>query len=135
MSDRRLRPFHGLGTFLGEVPPFQSSAFDFATDVSEHAGKVIVEMQVPGVDPEKINIEVENHQLRVSGSREEIRENRDKSYYRKEIKRGSFEREIHLPCLVDQNNVTAQIKDGILTISLPKQKGKQASKIVVRKKQ
>jgi len=134
MSHHRWRPFHGLEEFFGELPAYQQSGWDLAADVSEHANDIVVEMQVPGVEAEKINIEIENHHLRVSGSREEKKEEKGKSYYRKEIKRGSFDREIDLPCLVDQNNISAQVTDGVLIIVLPKQKGKQASKIVVTKK-
>lgn len=133
MSHNRWLPLHDLEEVINVFSPHHHG-LDLAADVSEDEDSVLVDMQIPGVESEKINIEVENHTLRVSGSREEKKEEKRKNYYRKEIKYGSFERMISLPCLVDQDKVTAEIKDGVLKISLPKKKTKEASKIKVIKK-
>lgn len=98
---------------------------DLATDVYEENDHVMVKMHVPGIDPEKVDISVENEYLHVSGTREEREETEDQEYYRKEIRTGSFERIIPLPATVDEQNTRARYKDGVLTISLPKTKAEE----------
>ncbi len=107
---------------------------DLATDVYEENNHVIVEMHVPGIDPEKVDISVENEYLHVSGTRQEREETEDQEYYRKEIRTGSFERLIPLPSTVDEKNTKARYKDGVLMISLPKtQEEEKRSRVKVER--
>ena len=99
--------------------------FDLATDVYEENGNVVVEMHVPGINPDNVDISIENEHLHVTGYREEREETEDQEYYRKEIRTGSFERLIPLPTAVDESNTRARYRDGVLTISLPKQEEKE----------
>jgi len=93
---------------------------DIATDVYQENGYIMVEMHVPGINPDNVDIAVENDYLHVTGSRQEREETEDQAYYRKEIRTGSFERIIPLPTAVDETNTRARYTDGVLTISLPK---------------
>ncbi len=105
-----------------------------AMDVYEKDGKIVAEMEAPGIDPEKINIEVEDEHLRVSGKEEELKEEKDKNYYRKEIRKGSFERLIRLPAAINENEIEAKCENGMLKIIMPKKEEKRAKKVEIKVK-
>jgi len=104
------------------------------TDVSQDADNVYVEMHVPGINTDHIEIMVNEDQLRVSGEREESVEVQDRDYYHKEIKYGSFDRVIPLPCAVEKNKVLAVCEEGVLKITLPKKTEQEAATIKITKK-
>ncbi len=108
--------------------------FDMAVDLYEDGKDVVVEMNVPGLKSEDIDIEVEDTYLRISGRREEVQEKKEKNHYAKEIRRGSFERVVHLPDMVEQEATTAEYKDGVLKIRLPKREKLPDRKIRVEVK-
>jgi HSP20 family protein len=90
-------------------------------DVLDRDNDLVVRTEVPGVDPDSIDVTVEGGTLTIKGERSfETEENKD-SYHRKEIFQGSFERTILLPEGIDAEAVKATSKDGILEISIPKQ--------------
>ena len=81
---------------------------------------IIIETQLAGIDPEKVNISIENNILCIKGESEKKREIDDKNYYRKEIRRGSFYRSIALPTKVNGDLAKAVNEEGILKITIPK---------------
>lgn len=89
-------------------------------DVFDHENDLMVRTEVPGVDPESIEITVEGGKLSVRGSRSFGTDETESNYHRKEIFEGSFERTIVLPKGIDPEGVTAVSKDGILQIRIPK---------------
>jgi HSP20 family protein len=91
-----------------------------ATDVYETNEDIVVEMQVPGYKKEDIKVSFEDGYLKVEGKSEEEREDKEKNYWRKEIKRGSFLRVIPIPKEVDSKKAKASFSEGILKIKLPK---------------
>lgn len=107
---------------------------DLATDIFQENGNVVVQIQVSGIEPENVEISVENNLLHVSGIREEEYEEEDRDYYSKEILRGSFERVIPLPVSVNEDDASASLENGVLRIVLPtrdkKAKGKEEKKQV-----
>ena len=130
----RWKPFKDFNDFFEDFGHSHCNGGDLAVDVFEQNSDILVEMNIPGINPDKIDIEVENMRLHVSGSREEKSETKDKQYYHKEVRRGSFERVIQLPCPVDQTQTRADFKDGVLTITLPKKEHSGSSKIKVEKR-
>ena len=138
MAIIRFEPFfREISKFLDEefVPMIPSIRFsEPAIDVYEKGNDIIVEAEVPGMDPKDINIEIEDKTLRISGKMEKKEEVKEKNYYRKEIKTGSFERVVSLPSEVKEKEVEATMKDGILKIVLPKQKTSSVKKIEIKKK-
>lgn len=82
-----------------------------------------VAVELPGVNPDDVDIEVDNGVLRVGGERkhEQTREGNGQgaSWFRREMRYGSFERRIGLPDGIDAENVTASYDSGILDISIP----------------
>lgn len=93
---------------------------DGAIDVYEDGSNIVAEMNLPGFDPKEIDINIDEDILRIKGNREEASENKDKNFYSKEIKRGSFERALKLPHPVDASQTSASSKDGVLKITMPK---------------
>lgn len=110
---------------------------DLAIDMFEDEKTITLKMHIPGIDPDKINISMEDHYVHVSGSRKDEYETHDRNYYKKEIRRGDFERFIQLPpCAIDENQTTAECSNGVLTILFHK-KNKTATgnrRILVTKK-
>jgi HSP20 family protein len=103
-----------------------------AMDVYETEKEVVAEVNIPDFDPEKIEVSVKNGFLTVSGKTEENREENKKGYWRKEIKRGSFERVVKLPVAVKEDQVDAVYKKGILKIVMPKAENEPTSKVRIR---
>ncbi len=123
MSLIKWEPFFGdIDRFFEDLPAPAGSKFgwDLAIDVYEKDNKVIAEMNLPGIDPERLNVSVEDNYLRISGSREESKEEKDKHYYSKEIRRGSFERAVRLPSVVEKDKVDAEYANGMLRVTMPK---------------
>src|SRR5437762_766458 len=87
------------------------AGWDLAVDVSDDKDNVYAEMNLPGIDPKKVDIIVEDGYLRVSGSREEEKEDKGKNFYSREIRRGSFERVIRLPIGVKNTEARADYHD------------------------
>ncbi len=104
------------------LPSVRGNQFGFtpAVDMYEDKDNIVIEMQLGGVDPEKVDISIENNVLSIKGESEKKSEVEDKNYYRKEIRRGSFYRSIPLPTKVDGENAAALNEDGILKITVPK---------------
>ncbi len=108
--------------------------FSPAVDVYQDKDNVIVDMQLPGVDIEKLDITVENDVLTVSGKTEEKHEVKREDYYRKEIREGSFSRSVILPMTVKADEAQAHSEKGILKIVLPKAEEMKPKKIAVKVK-
>jgi len=104
------------------LPTIRGNQFGFtqAVDMYEDKDNIIIETQLAGIDPEKVNISIENNILCIKGESEKKREIDDKNYYRKEIRRGSFYRSIALPTKVNGDLAKAVDEEGILKITVPK---------------
>jgi HSP20 family protein len=89
-------------------------------DVLDGDGSLIVRVEVPGLRSEDINVTVENSELVISGSRSFGTTEEDKGYHRREIAYGSFQRSVYLPDEFDADKITAQYRDGILEIAIPR---------------
>lgn len=125
--------FDQLFKEFGALAPTQNQVgFDLAADVYEDEKNVMVEMTLPGLKGEDIDVEVEDDYLRIAGKREEIQEKKEKSHYVKEIRRGSFERVVQLPSLVETTGVDATYKDGVLKVSMPKKERETDNKVKVK---
>ncbi len=104
------------------LPSVRGKQFGFtpAVDMYEEKDSIIVETQLGGINPENVDISIENNTLCLKGESEKKSEIDEKNYYRKEIRRGSFYRSISLPTKVDGDNAKAVTEDGILKITIPK---------------
>jgi HSP20 family protein len=99
-------------------------------DIEETDDEYIVELDVPGVDPTEINMEVRENELRVAG---EIKQKERKGIMRRQMRRvGEFEHAIALPGEVDPNQVEATLHDGVLTVRLKKSQAHQPRRVEVK---
>lgn len=126
-------PFNEIDRIFEEFPSasFPRLGRDLAVDIYEKDGNVVAKINVPGINPEKIELSVEDDTLRVSGSHEEEKEEKGKEYYRKEIKSGSFYRSVLLPKSVDSKDVHAEYKDGVLMVTMPTSKEQRNSRVKI----
>ena len=102
-----------------------------ALDLSETENTVEARLDLPGVDPEAIDIQINRNLLTISGERREEEEEKGRTYYRIERRSGAFSRTITLPSEVNEDEVAAEYKDGVLRITLPKAEEAKARKIKV----
>ena len=118
------------------LPAVSGNQFGFtpAVDMYEDENNIVIETQLAGIDPEKVDISIENGNLCIKGESEKKSEVEDKNYYRKEIKRGSFYRAIPLPAKVDGDKASAINEDGVLRINIPKTPEVKAKSIKIQNK-
>lgn len=101
-------------------------------DVSETDNEIKVVANVPGIDPEKIDIEVGDDYLSLSGKIEkENKDEKDGKVYRYEREYGEFRREFNLPARVNKDGIVAKAKNGVLSITLPKSEDERKTKVRV----
>lgn len=117
------KPLGDLDKFFRDEDWFLPVAFRAnvpAMDIYETEKDVVAKINLPGVDPGKVDISIKDQVLRVSGENEEKTEEKKKGYWRREIRQGSFERAISLPAAVKENSVEATYDKGVLEIIMPK---------------
>ena len=102
-----------------------------AAEVAESDGEVTVKMEVPGVEKEQLQLTVADDRLTVRGEMRKESEEKRKNYYRQEIRYGAFQRTIPLPTEVDAARADAELKNGMLKVTLPKSKQPKAQEIKV----
>ena len=113
--------FHRFSNSPGFAPLAEDPLFSPDIDLKDEGEQYVVRVDLPGADRSKIDIQVEDRQLLISGDREEVVEETDKdNFVRKERRSGHFERSIALPGPVKEEAVKAEYKEGVLTIILPK---------------
>lgn len=89
-------------------------------DLSETNEMVIARMEVPGIDPKDIQVQLKGQLLSVRGEKLQDTTRKDESFYRVERSYGSFVRTLQLPASVREDKVNATFKNGVLTITLTK---------------
>jgi HSP20 family protein len=100
-------------------------------DLSEKGDNLIIEAELPGIDPEDLEISVDDDTITITGESRQDAIKSSGSYHRMERRYGSFSRTIKLPCRVMVNDVSAEYRKGILTISMPKCKAEKTRKLKV----
>lgn len=89
-------------------------------NVREDAESVVIEVELPGVKPDDVDIRVENGLLTISGEKRTDSESRDQNWHVVERRHGRFERGLTLSHAVDVDSIRADFADGVLRITLPK---------------
>ena len=101
------------------VNPFQGTAYP-KVNVYEYDAKIGVIAEIPGLDKKDLNIEVEEGVLTVSGEKSHGFDEGEAKVIRRELKHSSFKRQFTLGDMLDGDNISANFKDGILSIEIPK---------------
>src|SRR4029077_4297447 len=84
----------------------------FPVEVSETEGDIEVKAALPGIDPEKVEITVQNDVLTIRGEHREETEDKKREYYRREVRYGAFHRSFALPTAVDSDKAEATFHNG-----------------------
>jgi HSP20 family protein len=103
-----------------------------AIDVMRDDGNLVVRVDVPGIKPEDVTVEVEADILTVSGEHEESKEEKDKQYVRRERRYGSFSRSMALPAGVDASKIQATTKHGVVEVTIPLPTEAKSGKVTIR---
>ena len=109
-----------------------TSEFTAACDLSETADAFQVRMDVPGIKPDDITVQVTGDTVHVSGERKEEKEEKGKTYHRIERRSGKFSEIVTLPGSVKDENVQAEFHDGVLTVTLPKTEASKTRTVKVK---
>ena len=120
---------------FGTLMPLQGEG-GFAPDfeVKENKESFIFKADLPGVAEKDLHVQFTGNRLSVSGKRESERTEQNDTYYATERSYGSFTRSFALPEGVDADKAHAELKDGVLSIAVPKRPEAQPRKISVTSK-
>lgn len=117
--------------FNGDNEPVSAASFTPAVDIYEDSQKVVLKLEVPGVEEKDLDVRVENHTLTVKGERKFEKEEKEENFHRIERRFGSFYRAFTLPSTVDTENVDAKYSAGVLKLELKKKAEAQPKQIKV----
>lgn len=109
-----------------------TSDFKTACDLSETADAYQIRMDVPGIKPDDITVQVTGDTVRVSGERKDEKEEKGKTFHRIERRSGKFSESVTLPGAVKDENVQAEFHDGVLTVTLPKTEASKTRTVKVK---
>jgi HSP20 family protein len=108
-----------------------AASFAPAVDIYEDPKKVVLKLEVPGIEEKDLDIRVENHTLTVKGERKFEAEEKEQNFHRIERRYGSFFRAFTLPTTVDTENVQASYNAGVLKLELSKKPEAQPRQIKI----
>ncbi|MGB0757542.1 MAG: Hsp20/alpha crystallin family protein [Patescibacteria group bacterium] len=93
-----------------------------SVDVFQTTDEIVIKSTIAGVKPEDLDVTINNDMVTIKGKREEEKEVKEDNYFYQECYWGGFSRSIILPIEVKSEQAKAQLKNGVLTIRLPKAK-------------
>ena len=142
MTITRWYPFRDVATLQNRVnslfremndgdEPVTAASFVPAVDIYEDAQKVVLKLEVPGIEEKDLDIRVENQTLTVKGERKFEAEEKEQNFHRIERRYGSFFRAFTLPTSVDTENVKAGYQAGVLKLELTKKAEAQPKQIKI----
>jgi HSP20 family protein len=110
-----------FGTF-GVFPP---------TNIFRDQDGVVIRAEVPGVAPDSVNVNVERNTLTITGERSRDVDTKG-SFHRRERRFGKFSRSLRLPVDLEGEKATAECKDGVLTVRVPKRAEAKPKQILIK---
>ncbi len=121
---RRFQPLLGSDDAYGAWAP--------AVDIFEKGDNLVIRAEIPGVDKDDIEVRVENNTLVLSGERRQDKDLEENNVYRLERTYGTFLRSFRLPKTVDASRISAEYRNGVLEITLPKVEEARPRKIDIK---
>ena len=113
------------------VKPYAGSAYP-KVNVYEYDDKIGIVAEIPGLDKKQLTVEVEEGVLTIAGDKHGSFEDDGAKVLRRELKQSSFKRSFELGELLDGDNIAANFKDGILSISIPKSEPEKPKRTYVK---
>jgi len=121
-----------IGEAMSELMrPARVTGYVAPADLYETDDALVLEMWVPGVNPDDIEITLEGNTLTIRGEVKPEADEKVRRYYLREIPHGSFVRSFTLPVEVDADKAKAEFKHGVLKLTLPKVEAARARRIKV----
>ena len=114
--------------------PSAMSQWAPSVDVYETENSIVVKAELAGVEKKDVDVSFENNVLTIRGERCMESNVKEENYHRVECNYGTFSRSFSLPTTVDENNVRAEFKNGILTITLPKREQAKRKQISIKRR-
>ena len=111
--------------------PLTTASFVPAVDIYEDPKKVVLKLEVPGIEEKDLDVRVENNTLTVKGERKFEKEEKEENFRRVERQYGSFYRSFTLPSTVDSEHINASYNAGVLKLELSKKPEAQPKQIKV----
>jgi len=109
-----------------------TSAWTPAVDIKEEEGRFLITADVPGVDPDDIDLTMENGVLTIKGERKMESDMKENGFRRVERLHGIFYRRFSLPDYADAENISASCRNGVLTVTVPKTDAVKPRRIEVK---
>lgn len=132
---RVMRQLMRWDPFTEMLPTWASEEADVfapAFEVKENREGFLFKADLPGVDPKDLDVKITQNRLTISGKREAEKEEKTDTYYACERSYGSFTRSFTLPEGVNADKIHAELKDGVLTLMLPKRPELQPKQVQVK---
>ncbi|MCP4176744.1 MAG: Hsp20/alpha crystallin family protein [bacterium] len=113
--------FNEFNSVLGDTFHHSNTKnFNPKFEVVENKENYEVHAELPGIELKDVNISLENSILTIKGEKKSLEEENKKNYHICERKYGSFERKFELPENIDEENIKAELKNGILSLTIAK---------------
>ena len=129
IQDRMNRLFEDTGRGWRSDEPAATTTWSPAVDIFETEGEIVVKAELPGMERKDITLNLEKNILTLRGERRFEKETKDDNYHRIERSYGTFSRAFSIPATVDEENIRADYKDGVLKIVLPKKEQSKPKQI------
>ncbi|MGC1729091.1 MAG: Hsp20/alpha crystallin family protein [Steroidobacteraceae bacterium] len=129
--------FNGFPSLFARFPRYLGSRnanYDWApsVDISETREEYLIRAALPAVKKEDVNVTVEDGMLTLAGERQQTEELKDEKFHKVESFYGNFSRSFALPECVNEKGITADSKDGVLTVHIPKTKVEAARPTTIK---
>src|SRR5215469_2041212 len=109
--------------------PLTTASFVPPVDVYEDDNRVVLKLEVPGIEEKDLDVRVENNTLTVKGERKFEKEEKEENFHRIERRYGSFYRAFTLPSTIDTEHVEASYNAGVLKVELKKKAEAQPKQV------
>jgi len=123
LLDTLWEPFSlGLEPLVGEMAP---------VDFKETDDEYVLKVELPGLEKDDVQISLEQNVLTIRGEKKEEDVKENESFHKREIRYGWFERSFNLPGDINEKKIDAKMKNGVLTIRVPKEESAKPKRIPI----
>jgi HSP20 family protein len=131
-SQNNTNPLFSLFRNMSEAElPLSAGNFVPAVDIYEDKDKLVLKLEVPGIDEKDLDVQIENNTLTVKGERKFEKDEKEENFHRIERSYGSFYRTFTLPSTVENDKISAKYTAGVLKLELKKKAEAQPKQIKV----